>query len=112
MELKDKIFGIYCSVSSDIMNAGHCVISSNNISKLTNRSLYKVRKAIKLLVDEGLLIADKEGEYDEDSGYVYCYRGYRVTEKGRNTKAYKKESWKNSKIMAECFGGSAYSYYS
>lgn len=111
MELKDKIFSIYCSISADIMNAGHCIVSSNNISRLINCSLYKVRKSIKALVDEGLLVADKEGGYDEDSGYVYCLRGYRVTDKGRKTKAYKKEKWENSKIMSQCFGGSAYGYY-
>lgn len=111
MELKERIFSIYCSITSDVMNAGHCIISSTNISSLINCSLYKTRKAIKELVEDGLLISDNESGYDEDEGMVYFYRGYRVTEKGRNTKQYKIESWKNSKIMAECFGGSAYGYY-
>lgn len=111
MELKEKIFRTYCSITSDIMNAGHCIVPTTSIANMHKVSLHKARKLIKELVNEELLVSDFEGGYDDDSCNVYCYRGYRLTDKGRNTTEFKQEKWTNSKLMSKCFGGSAYSYY-
>lgn len=111
VELKDKIFRSYCSISSDIMAAGHCILSSKYIAKRYNITLYRARKIIKELVADGLLVADYEGGYSDWDCMVHCYRGYRVTKRATQTREYKEEKWKNCKAMAKSFGGTAYSYY-
>lgn len=111
MDKKEQIFRGYCRIASDIMNAGHCIVPSTTIAKCFDVSLYRARKIIKELVSDGLLVADTEGGYSDYSCQIYCIRGYRITQKALFTREYKEEKWKNSKLMAKCFGGTAYGYY-
>lgn len=106
------IFKRYCAIDTNIMNGGHNVVSAPNMSRLLGWSLYKTRKVIKGLVNNGFLISGEEGGYDYDNDIVYCYRGYYITSKGRDSLIYKKELWKDCKACSEIFGGgSPYSYW-
>lgn len=71
-------------------------VSSVEIAKHLNISLYKSRKYIKELVDLGFLKSDIQVLYippltkDDDYYPPRIYRGYTLTEKGIETNTYKK----------------------
>lgn len=109
--IKDQIFRIYCATSADIMNAGHDVVPSTFVAERVGCSRYMARKLIHELVADGLLENAREGGYDDWNCKIYCINGFRITEKARKTDVYKKEKWELCKLMAECFGGTASSYY-
>lgn len=59
------------------------------VAKSINESVYKVRKWMKELENDGYVKKDYEGGYDEYSGVIYCIHGYSLTEKGKETEYYK-----------------------
>lgn len=70
-------------------------ISSVAVSKHLGITLYKVRKVIKSLVEEGLLVSDIQvlyspPWYDDDWYPPRIYRGYTLTKLGFETECYKK----------------------
>lgn len=108
----DNVLKIYCDISVSIMNMGHDILPSTYIAKKFNCSLYKARKIIKQLVEQGLLKSAMDSGYDEEYG-VYCIRGYAITDKARKTLIYKRCKWNEAKLCSQCFEdtGSAYSYW-
>ena len=94
---KEIIFEKYCELYSIDESPYSCPslfrINSWLVAKdFENKpSLYRVRKAVKELVSEGLLKKDIVGGQFED-GVAYCIRGYCLTEKATETDVYKRIS--------------------
>lgn len=93
MDLKQSIFDYYCRrvAWSDYVST----IPSTEIAKQFNITLYKARKIIKELVEEGWLVSNIEvlccyPHYDDDWYPPRIYRGYTLTEKGFETDTYNK----------------------
>jgi predicted transcriptional regulator len=70
-------------------------VPSTEIAKVFNITLYKARKYIKELVEEGWLVSNIEvlccyPPYDDEYYPPRIYRGYTLTRKGFETDNYKK----------------------
>ena len=63
--------------------------STKHISSLTRIPLQMVRRCVKKLVEEGLLVKGHEGGCD-DEGNPYCYHGYFCTKKAEELDYWKK----------------------
>jgi hypothetical protein len=108
---EQTVFELYCDTSASIMNAWHNIIPSTVVAKHLHCTLYKARKLIKSLVGKELLEPAFEGGFDEDNFMPYAIHGYRLSEKGYTSTEYKKAKWKDAKLCASIWGGTAYSYY-
>jgi|GEM_PF-6173087 len=109
---EEKVLKLYCNTSVSIMNAGHNIIPSTYVSKYFNCTLYRARKIIKSLVDQGLLKPACESGYDEYSEMPYVIRGYNLTQKGRASKTYRIAQWHEAKICSNVWGdGTPYDYF-
>ena len=106
-----RVLKLYCNTSASIMNAGHNIIPSTYISKRLDCSLYRARKIIKSLVNQGLLESCIESEYSDYSEMSYIIRGYRLTQKGYESHEYKIAQWNEAKICSQVWGGTAYSWF-
>ena len=65
------------------------VFPCTQIAKGIGESVYKVRGYMKELEHEGLVIKAHTGGYNKWSNHIYCTHGYRLTEKGAESPAYK-----------------------
>ena len=91
--MKDKIFEYYCQRTACVYNV--CgTIPSTLVSKVFKISLYKTRKYIKELVNEGLLVSNIEVFRDDYEYPPAIIRGYCLTKKGFETNVYKQISKK------------------
>ena len=85
-ELESKILQIYCKHNFNWL-CGYIPLPSTVIQSELNVSLYKVRKAIKTLKDEGYL---KSETYVDKNDYGnIIVRGYIITEQAKETEIYK-----------------------
>lgn len=86
---------------------GRSVFSCVEIAKGIGEPLFKVRRYMKELADEGFVVKGYEGGYDELFDRVYCIHGYRITEKGKASSDYihaanmDEEYWKGRLPMAK-----------
>ena len=71
------------------------------LCKVCNLSLYKTRKELKALKEQGYVIADKYTESTEDGQILI--NGYAITEKAKETEEYKKAFEEEKQIVRECF---------
>ena len=110
MDIKSEILSTYCQIACTI-SAHEPILSSVYISKRHNLSLYKARKLIRELVDEGLLVKDHEGGLSDWDWQVHCYHGYRITRKAEETMEYRKAAYQEAKYEAEWLGGSMFSHW-
>lgn len=76
---------------------------STALAKTTKLSVGKVRYQLKKLKEQKLVESFREGGQTED-GEVYCLRGFRITDKAKESKEYKKAYEEEKKICKECFG--------
>ncbi|WP_305084794.1 hypothetical protein [uncultured Dubosiella sp.] len=75
---------------------------STALSKNCGLSLYRTRKELKKLKEQGLVVSDMEFLSDEDGNYII--RGYTITEKAKQTEEYLK-AWEEEKMLcAVVFG--------
>lgn len=91
-----------CSHSVDIMN-GWMPLPSTFLCTVCNFTLYKTRKILKSLKEQGLIVSDRYYDQTED-GNIFCLNGYILTEKGMKTEEYKNEYDKERKIVLESMG--------
>ena len=74
------------------------LVVSTYISKKYNISLYKARKYMKELQAEGLVKKSYIGGFDwENNDYPYCYHGYKLTDKAKETDLFKQIYTENYK---------------
>lgn len=100
MNDKARVFDILCQHCCSIMD-GWIPYPSTCIAGITGWRLYYVRKLLKELKQEGLIDSDLWVEPGEERPVLV--RGYIVTEKGKQTDAYKLAHEVERKICKECF---------
>lgn len=75
---------------------------STLMAKSLNLSLYKVRKELKSLKEQGLVVADRYCEVTDEG--TILINGYTITEKAKQTEEYKKAYEEERKICLDVFG--------
>ena len=98
----DAVISMFAAIDCDIMDSWRNLISSTDIMRKFCVSRYKARKVLHRLLEAGMICRDRYGGQTEE-GNAFCYHGYRITDKGRNTDAFRKEAYQQAKIAAECF---------
>ncbi len=102
MSDKNKIFTVLCNHCSSIMD-GWIPYPSTVIHKsMPHLSLYAVRKYLKELKQEGLIISDLY--VDQGDERPILVRGWVVTKKGEDTDEYRQAAEAERKLCEECFG--------
>ena len=74
---------------------------STCLSQVCEMSLYKTRKELKKLKEQGLVVSDRYCEVGEDGNYLI--NGYTITEKAKETEEYKKAYDEERWLCQECF---------
>ena len=90
-----------CRHNVSIMD-GWLPYPSTSLSKICGLSLYKTRKELKVLKENGLVESDIECICNDEGNYIL--RGYTVTKKAEETEEYKKAFAEERKICKEIFG--------
>ena len=102
MSDKDKVFEILCHHSVSVIQ-GWVPYPSTCIARTTGWSLYKVRKLLKQLKQEGLIDSDLYVETGPDLDRPILVRGYILTKKALDTKTYEIAWEEERKTCQECF---------
>lgn len=103
-KLKNDVFR-YIAYNDTILTLYPCPISSVMIAKKFDLTLYKARKILAMLKDEGLVEPTLEVVSPDDYDWrATILRGYRTTSKGKQTKIFKEEAEKMEKSVVDCFG--------
>lgn len=90
-----------CLHCVDIMD-GYVPFPSTVLSKSCNLSLYKTRKELKVLKEQGYVVADRYTESTEDGQILI--NGYTITEKAKETEEYKKAFEVERKLVNDVYG--------
>ena len=90
-----------CLHCVDIMD-GYLPFPSTVLSKSCGLSLYKTRKELKRLKEQGCVVADRYTESTEDGQILL--NGYTITEKAKETEEYKKAFEVVRKIVKDVYG--------
>lgn len=98
---KDKIFSILCRHCCSIMDGWIPLPSTIIHWQLPDLSLYMVRKYLKMLKNDGLITSDLYVDQGDDRPILV--RGYIITEKGKDTEAYKQAYNAERALCLECF---------
>ena len=99
----NKVLYHLCRQNVSIMD-GWYPIPSTFLSEICNLSLYKTRKELKKLKEQGYIISDCMSIYNDFECQQYIIRGYTLTEKGKETEEYRKAYEEERKLCDECFG--------
>lgn len=75
---------------------------STILCKVCDLSLYKTRKELKSLKEQGYVVADRYTESTEDGQILI--NGYTITEKAKETEEYKKAFEVEARIVKEVYG--------
>lgn len=97
----NRVLYTLCRHNLNIMD-GWLPFPSTAISRILDISLYKTRKELKKLKEQGLVESCIDSISDDEGTCVL--RGYRITEKAKETEEYKKAFEEERKICKECFG--------
>ena len=97
----NEVLYCLCDHCVNIMD-GWVPYPSTAMAKRLNLSLYKIRKELKSLKDQGLVVADRYCEVT-DEGTVLI-NGYTITEKAKQTEEYKKAYEEERLICLDVFG--------
>lgn len=100
-KIKIKVFAALCSHAVNIMDCWvpyPCTV----IAWRLKISVYQVRKAMKVLVSEGL--AQRCSCVINPEECALPYNGFTITDAARKTAIYRYEARKEARICAECFG--------
>lgn len=90
-----------CLHSVDIMD-GWLPFPSTVLSKICEMSLYKTRKELKKLKDQGFVKSIRECMSDDEGNWII--NGYTITEKAKETEEFKKAWEREREICKQCFG--------
>lgn len=90
-----------CLHCVDIMD-GYLPFPSTILSKSCNLSLYKTRKELKALKEQGYVVADRYTESTEDGQILL--NGYTITDKAKKTEEYKKAFEVERKLVKDVYG--------
>ena len=90
-----------CRHNVNIMD-GWIPYPSTILSEVCELSLYKTRKALKKLKEQGLVISERYCEVGEDRNCLIS--GYTITEKAKETEEYKKALAEERKLCQEVYG--------
>ena len=101
MEDKNKIFYVLCQHACSIMDGWIPYPSTCIQASMPQLTLYTVRKYLKQLKQEGLIVSDLYIEQGEERPILI--RGWVVTEKGRKTHEYRSAHEIERRICKECF---------
>lgn len=82
----NEVLKILCNHNVNVMNVG-LPFPSTIISELCGMTLYKTRKELKRLKEEGLVTSQIYCEKTDDGNFLL--RGYIITEKAKDTEEYK-----------------------
>ena len=74
---------------------------STCLSRNLEMSLYKTRKELKRLKEQGYVISDRYVEVGEDRNIIV--NGFTITKKARETEEYKKAYEEERQLLKECF---------
>ena len=107
-EIKDKILRFLSAFDCDVFNCGYAV-HSKNISQGLKISYEKVKKIMKEMKKEGLVIYENKSyrrleDYETQEFSTFRNIGWLLTDKARQTEIWKEENEKERKIFKECFG--------
>ena len=97
----NKVLLYLCSHCVSIMD-GYIPFPSTVLSKVCGLSLYKTRKELKTLKEQGYVIADRYTEVTEDGNILL--NGYTITDKAKETEEYKTAFECERKIVKEIWG--------
>lgn len=104
-QLKKEVLMVLIRVSVDIM-PGAEIIPSTYIAKLLKQPIRDIRKVLKELESEGLIVYGHEGGWNEYSERPYCIWGYCITTKAMELPEYEEAKKQEEEIIREIwFGG-------
>lgn len=106
-QIKQKVFRELCRHDCDFMSCW-VPLPTTVIAHCLELSLYKVRKAMKQLVVEGLAVKAACVLDREDS--LLPYNGFHITAMGKSTGIYMYVALRNARIAAACFDASVESF--
>lgn len=84
------------------MMDGHLPFPSTALSEACRMPLYKTRRELKKLKEQGLVRTFIYLSNDDEEFSIL--KGYTITEKGRKTKEYEKAWQEEREICMKCFG--------
>lgn len=99
---KEDVFNKLICAASDFLNPIRGTISLVELSHFLKTSRYQVKKHVNTLRSEGLIELKCIPNWDEEENYP-PYWGYALTDKGRETEAFKNSLFERCKILEECF---------
>lgn len=116
LTFEDKVLYLLCCYDCHLcMHTPDFILTTGTASRILNCSAYKVRKVLKQLEKDGLAQRVCEGGCGEEELYVWCIKGWTVTQKTRLLDIFKKANWEESKVFRDIFfpldSDSAHSYY-
>lgn len=97
----DGILYKLCRHNVSIMGGWH-PFPATTIADTLNISVHKVRYHLRKLKEQGIVQSFYEGGMTED-GEIYCYRGWRITEKAFGTIEYKTAHEEERELCKKCF---------
>ena len=108
VEIKDKILKMLSVNDVNIFNCGYA-IHSKNISEFLKINYEKVKKIMKEMKREGLVVYENKTytvleDYEMQEYSKFRNTGWLLTEKARETEIWKKAKENEEKIFKECFG--------
>ena len=98
--MNDVLYALCCHCVS-IMQ-GWIPMPSTCLSQTLGMSLYKTRKELKRLKEQGLIDSVRYCKVGEDRNYLMC--GYQITDKAKGTQEYKKAWDEEREICKKAFG--------
>lgn len=107
-EIKNKILRFLSSNDVNVFNCGYA-IHSKNISEALKISYEKIKKLMKEMKKDGLVVYENKvytrlEDYEMQEYSKFRNIGWLLTDKARQTEIWKEESEKEKKIFKECFG--------
>ena len=103
---KDDLFRRLCE-NEIYCTSGVSCLPSTTLSEMFNTSRYQVKKALKQLIDDGLVESSSESLYNWQAERYHILRGYCITKKATDTTVYNEiESEYNDYLRKLCSGTS------
>lgn len=91
-----------CRQSVSVAHGSWLPFPSTCLSKICEMSLYKTRKELKRLKEQGYVVSDRYCEVGEDRNILVS--GYIITDKAKYTEEYRKAHEEESAICKEVYG--------
>ena len=86
----------------DIMDGWRNIVSSTDLMRWFFVTRYQARKMLHSLEDQELIHKDEYSGMTDD-GSVFCYHGYVISRKTKDSKIFRKAAYDEAKLAAECF---------